>query len=369
MTEFNIIKSKTAKTIMAALLIGFLMLSPVTVLPNVKGQINSQSLKGDDCIRAMSAQMNSKAVTLDNEKAISIANNDNEFKSKILGYNATFALIFNTWHLDQSSCSVTWSDVNVGYYLTNKTGGYVENLVVTLDPSLTEVTGVNSYIGARYSANFNSTHWSGYELGNGSNVTETYLSTNIPQVSQPTTSNYGCVPTTMITPGCDLAVWTGLEDNSRQYIVQGGSDGNLTCNNMSCTSPTYNYFLWFQFLTPSSTSSAFTCNNAAISYNDAITANVTLASVNGSTGYYDVSVQDSTIGYGCSVTNDGFSLTAPLGSTFINERANYGSNGLDELAKFTSNTITGEIAFNFGSLSPITSSQILYSDNMINPSS
>lgn len=268
MTKINIKKSKTVTTIMATLLIGLMLLSPMTVSPNV----NASPVK-EDCTKKISNAMHSKASSLDKKKAISLAFTNNDVKSKIQNHNSQSAVIFNTWNLDLVNCNAVWKDVNVGYML-NDENGHEKNIVVTLDPSLTTIIGVNSYMGARYYANVTTTNWSGYQLGNGYNVTQAHLSTNIPQISQPIISNYSCVPTTGKTPGCDLAIWTGLEDQTGTYIAQGGSDGNLTCNNTSCTSPTYNYFLWFEFLPNPS----FTCHNGAISYNDAITANITLAS-------------------------------------------------------------------------------------------
>jgi hypothetical protein len=199
-------------------------------------------------------------------------------------------------------------------------------------------------------------------LGNGNQVSEAHLTATIPSITQATTATNQCVPTTGVSPGCDLAVWTGLEDTSGR-IAQGGSDGNLTCNNTSCTSPTYNYFLWFEELPHP----AFTCHNALISSGDSVTTDVQFTGTIGSTGYYNISVQDTSASYGCSVTNDGFEMTNPSAAPFIDERADYGTEGKDELAKFISNQMTGSITFNGGALSSITSSEILVSDNMKNP--
>lgn len=233
------------------------------------------------------------ADSLNKNEAISLASDNSIFKAAIHGYDSKFATIFNTWHLNTSDCTVSWNDVNVGYIVSNS-NGYVKNVVVTLDPTLTKVTSISSYV-APYFSNSTSAVWSGYELGNGNQVSEAHLTSTIPAVSQATTSTNKCVPTSGVSPGCDVSVWTGLEDTS-SHIAQAGSDGNLTCNNTSCTSPTYNYFLWFEELPNPS----FTCHNAAISPGDTITSDVQFTGTVGSTGYYNLSVQDTSASYGCS---------------------------------------------------------------------
>lgn len=100
---------------------------------------------------------------------------------------------------------------------------------------------------------------------------------------------------------------------------------------------------------------------------DAVTSDVKFTGSSGTTGNYNVSVQDTTAGYGCSTTGYGYNgLYNPTMSDFINERAGW-ANGADELAKFGSDTMAGKMALNGGSLSAITSSNIKYTDSMENP--
>lgn len=332
----------------------------MTVLPNINAAESNTATISDDCTHRMSNEMHAKAATLDEAKAISLGSVDVNFKSAIQGYDSTFATVFNTWHLNKIDCTVSWNDVNVGYVLSDS-NGYVKNVVVTLDPSLTKVIGINSYVAPHFS-NHTSPTWSGYEIGTaGQKATEGHMVSTIPTISQATTSTNKCVPTVNSSPGCDLAVWTGLEDGSN-HIAQAGSDGNLTCNNSSCTSPTFKYFLWYEeYPHP-----AFTCNNALITGGDSVTSDVTYTGTVGATGFYNISVQDTSASYGCSVTNYGFEMTNPTAAPFIDERANY-TTTIDELAKFSFNTMTGSIAFNGGALGSITTAEVLVSDNMKNP--
>jgi hypothetical protein len=360
MIKFDMKKSKTVTIIVTSLVIGLIVLLPMTVLPNV----NASSLT-KDCIRKMTIAMHSKASSLDNEKAIALASTSPEFKSKILDNKSRFVSIFNTWNLDKVNCGVIWRDVNIAYLVTDANGN-MKTSIVTLDPTLSKIIGVKMYAPIWYT-DYVASNWSGYEFGSsGNSVTETYLNTTIPQISKPTTSNYGCVSTTGETPGCDLAVWTGLVDISggRDHrIAQAGSDSNLTCNNTSCTAPTYHYFIWYEMVPNSS----IPCLNANITSNDPITVDVALIRTVGSTGYYNLSAMDTRANVACSNTNVSSNMTNPSLAPFIDERAN-STEGYHELANFTSNTFNGQIALNNGSLGSITSSEIQNSYTMENPS-
>ena len=113
---------------------------------------NDQNLKSNavsNCTYSIASQMDAKESQLNNTKAMSLAANNQDFQSKITGYNATFNSIFSQWSWDQE-CNLTWLDVNVAYSLYDDKG-YVKNVIVTLDPELTHVVSVSEQEGGFYS--------------------------------------------------------------------------------------------------------------------------------------------------------------------------------------------------------------------------
>jgi YHS domain-containing protein len=291
---------------------------------NADPQINPQTVQSS-CVDRVEQQMHSLASTLNNAKAISLANSQNEFKSEIQGYTYAFNSIFNTWSFD-SNCNVTWQAVNVVYTLSNASG-YVKTVVVTMDPELTKMVSVSEQIGKHYGS---SPNWSGYEFQGNSGATnpvyEAYNSWSEPTVSVPYTG--GCVtPQT-----CDVAIWAGLADAagaSNGNLAQDGTDAQVTCAHSICNNQ---YFAWYEFLP----NNAVTCTGVTVSHGDSISADVVNTSKPGSS--YNISVVDSTSSTSCSVTGYTYSaMTTPEYGDFIAERATLGS-GYETLAKFNTPT-------------------------------
>ncbi|MDE2591154.1 MAG: hypothetical protein KGL95_15970, partial [Patescibacteria group bacterium] len=83
----------------------------------------------------------------DNETAINLAENSNQFKSKVQGYSYKFNSIANIL----SGCSLT--TVNVIFTLTDSNGSFAKNLVITEDPSLTKILNASEQEGAQYEGN------------------------------------------------------------------------------------------------------------------------------------------------------------------------------------------------------------------------
>lgn len=311
------------------------------------------------CANSISSSMYTQGLQINSTKAISLSSGNYQYRSKIQGYNSTFATVFETWSLDGVNCKATLSTVNVGYVLSNHTG-YVKNLVMTLDPTLSNVTDVISYMGGHYFVNSNSTFWSGYEFSSngdttGVNLNYSNLSYQIPAISQPPSSSnsQSCISPSI---GCDLAVWTGLENGDGQSLVQAGTDGNMTCTSIGHCS-TSNYFLFFELLP----NPAFLCFNNNINSADSISVTVTY---NGN-GKYTPSVQDSTANFGCSTIQYNYGMTNPKYAAFINERATWGTHR-DEIAKFNPVTMNGIIAYSNTSFQ-IATSKMVSNDTMINP--
>src|SRR5579883_2591959 len=86
-------------------------------------------------------------ISSDNETAINMAENSDQFRSKVQGYSYKFNSIANMLN----GCSLT--TVNVIFTLTDSNGKFVKNLVITEDPSLTRILSISEQQGAQYEGN------------------------------------------------------------------------------------------------------------------------------------------------------------------------------------------------------------------------
>jgi len=86
-------------------------------------------------------------ISSDNETAINMAENSDQFRSKVQGYSYKFNSIANMLN----GCSLT--TVNVVFTLTDSNGKFVKNLVITEDPSLTRILSISEQQGAQYEGN------------------------------------------------------------------------------------------------------------------------------------------------------------------------------------------------------------------------
>jgi hypothetical protein len=222
----------------------------------------------------------------------------------------------------------------VGYQLYNGTR-YVKNIVVTLDPALTHVMKVDDYVAPTFVTATSNGIWSGYEFEGSSlpPVTSSFIGTaggntyRLPSVTKPTFTNHVCRTDLGTFQPCDTSIWTGLEDTigaTNGHLVQAGTDGEITCSG-SDSSCTTSYFLWYDFYP----NAGFTCSNALMAPNDVITLNVTndAKALGGLNTNYDLSLQDTTHSFGCTVTRQSYtSMTTPTYAPFILERAQETSN-------------------------------------------
>ena len=98
-----------------------------------------------DPVSAVRAQIQSMESSLDSSRAMSMAMASAQFQSSIQALNFTFNSIFNTWtySFGPNGLAVVWKDVNVVYTHQFANGTY-ENIVVTEDPHLTQILGVNT---------------------------------------------------------------------------------------------------------------------------------------------------------------------------------------------------------------------------------
>lgn len=333
-------KNVNSKTIYASLFI--IMLVTVSVSQTsfaVDTQTQASSID-DTCTNKIAEAMHKEAAKIDDAKAITLSLNDNEFKTRTHGYVSAFNSVYNTWSIDAQNCSVTLRNVNVSYSL-NDEKGYVKNVDVALNSSTTRVEDITEYVSGAY--DFDNTVWSGYEIAANAGATvpiwEAKTTYTLPAVNVPTTTNSG----NCVSKPCDLAIWTGLEGvllgTSGIKLAQAGSDGKITCTSPGNCST--NYFLWYEFYP----NPAVSCGGGPplVAPGHSITSIVTNQkkyNPGGPANKYDISLLDTTSGYGCSVTGQTFDLTSPKYADYINERAKY-SGTPATLAKFSSDTMQG----------------------------
>ncbi|MDH5463462.1 MAG: hypothetical protein OEW49_04055 [Nitrosopumilus sp.] len=311
------------------------------VAPNL---LTEEQLK---CADKITESMNSQSKSIDGDRASSLTQNNPAFNSRTADYDRTFHSVYFTWNLDYENCTASLNDVNVGYIL-NDADGYVKNVVVTIDKNLSGVTDVSEHVGGQYGYTDTSGNWAAYEIGGSSftsstnptkKVYEAKTSYTVPSVSQPSAGDCNSKP-------CNLAIWTGLVDTkgaTNTHIAQAGTDQKIVCTPTCTTSQ----FFWYQFKT---TSNAFQCSTTINSGNSILVTVTNQKKTGGLDTKYNVSMQNTSTGLGCSISNYTYSeMNAPVLGEFINERASYNPPTIAKLAKFTSDTMTGWVYYHTSS--------------------
>jgi hypothetical protein len=259
--------------------------------------------------------MHKKSSSIDGSKALNFAIAQNEFVEKVHGYNYTYLAISPGWTFD-SHCKTSLKGVDVEFAVYGEKG-YVKNIIVTEDPTLTKVVNIVEEVGNKHSTSNNNNIWSGYEFSANAQasipVYEAYGSWTTPTVSVPS-SGGSCS-----TPHCDLAVWVGLEDQlgaGDSDLVQAGTDESKNCGVTGCP---VTYEAWYEFLP----SADVHLTMVSLGANHAITTQVTNeAQYGGFTTLYDVSVVDSTSSTSQSVTGTSYTrMPGPVDGDFMIERS------------------------------------------------
>ncbi len=231
---------------------------------------------------------------------------------------------------------LTWRTVNVVYYYYDKDNSST-NIVATLDPSLSEVTGVTEEQHTGRLGTATSTVDSGYTFWTAATqqtnpVYEADSRWTVPYAHEP--YNTAC----SYTP-CDYTPWAGLttDYNGANYIVQAGTDSGVYCAFGGCSE-------FYQSVYEFKPQPVQYCGGVrsgdhveADVYNDAI--------LGGSSGNWDVYLFD----YGtsgppggqtlCAVSGYGFGVPTPYYAQFIGERA-CKCQGFTRLPNFGSVTMT-----------------------------
>lgn len=312
-----------------------------TSLSNTSLQTSAYAATTEDftCADKVAPQEDLTESKLDRTKAIALAANNAELKSRVREYASVFNSIFTTWSYDAATCeNLTLDSVNVVYSLYNVTE-YVKNVVVTFDSSLTKVVSVSEHVGEQ---NIQSTNWSGYEFygnsGHTVNVYEAKATFRVPTVSEPV--DFWC-----FNERCAVSTWTGLSDTAggrADGLAQGGTHSRVECP-FGCFTT---YYGWYEFLP----SAEVKCLDVRAS--DSVTATTTNnAKTGGSNTSYTIKVFNNTLGKNCSVTQT-YSMPGPTYGQFILERPSLNGNP-NRLPKFTTTTFSSATIYYSGASNSI----------------
>jgi hypothetical protein len=235
----------------------------------------------------LNSQMNQDSSALNQTRAISLANQSLANSICGTGTNNSFNGIFFTWSWD-SNCLVTWLTVNVVYGSTNKNNGTSQYVVVTENPTATQVEaiyGEGPTASLAPSTSYN--QWSGYEFkvspGSGG-AYSVYSEWELTQAEVPPSPPAPQYCNNGDNDECRLAIWDGESNQAggNNGFAQGGSDSQLIY--LGRGGWAQYYYLAYEFI-PGSWFGAVDCMQ--INYNHLVAAEMTASSGTDSIYVYD----------------------------------------------------------------------------------
>lgn len=287
----------------------------------------SSQTQTSSCDSKVNQQTASMADGLNTSRAVALALGFSAFQRAVAGKSYKFNSIFNMWAFN-SSCVVTdWKSVNVVF----SAGSY--NFVVSENSELGGILNVTiQHVPFRFNSTTTGGQFAGYMFynGPGTPVLESLGYWTEPTVYQPYSG--GCT-----SPKCGMALWVGLTPKtlnaSSGELAQGGTFVNMTCS-PSCYSQ---YYGFYEFL---NTNPVY-CT-AMGGPQDSMSAEVyNQAAGGGSVDYYNIDVDDTSIGISCTVNNQYYAVGIPFYAEFLLER-----HSGDTLPQFTQTSITAYINTN-----------------------
>ena len=328
-----------------AALLSALVLVAASTLPSLASVlVNTNSNKGTNAFGAVAdnyqttcedkklAAMHAIYDKIDTEKVKAKADKNEDKAAREKGFNSAFNSINTGWTWDPATCdNLTLTSVNVVYTL-NDGKEDVKNIVVSFDPTITNVTEVSEHPVKKFQSQSSSNIWSGYEFPGNSGATvdvyEAFADWTIPSVSEP--SSGFC-----FFQHCDLAMFVGLVDVLGGFadnkLVQAGTDSGLYCT-AGCS---FFYYAWYELI-PSAPVQCRETFNVGQTVTTAVTNH---GKSNGSTTLYDLTISNWSNGQLCSALNQSYTaMPHPKYAEFINERPAMGQTPA-RLPKFTSDTM------------------------------
>ncbi len=251
-------------------------------------------------------QEDRKALSLDSQRAISLATSSPVFRAKTAGTPYQFNSIYEefSWNPEAATPNVVMNTVNVVYSYRN-TDGIGTNVVAVEDTGLTKVVYVTVQSGMTMRDLHNSGNWDGWEFSTGYGIFEATASWTVPQAYVPLNSVTGANCDAIWGHQCDFAPWVGLTENAGGAcaastdgcIVQGGTDSGQSCGCCGCGPNNGGwYYPWYEFL-PANPVACGGSNGNNIHYGDAYSEDVQQFP---SSTVYRISGNDYTTGYGCT---------------------------------------------------------------------
>jgi hypothetical protein len=271
------------------------------------------------------------------------------------GYSAPetpqFNSVFETFSFDHS-LTVKLDSINVVYDMSSPNGTIVV-LVISENPSISQVTGSETQHGLRATSQYEE-NWGGYsfEGANSGTIPHVYAADatwTVPSVTE--ASNDQCFNVL-----CDLAVWPGITDSAAAAdndIVQAGTMSQIYCSIgcLSGSSSGSTYFAWYEYDT--SMSSTLTQCSITVSSGDTIDGAVDSAAYDGgSNTSWTTSVVDTTTGHSCGTTETYTSWTGypKWGNWIVETPYNTQTSAYTPLPEFSSVTFSSDyICYTTGS--------------------
>ncbi len=341
-------KSKTTTTIIASVIIGLIMSSPITILPNVGAQTPS-GIPSDSCKQQMEQAIFDAKSKLDQDKINSTALGYDDFSTKVANDNFKYQSMYGIFSLDIPNCTAKLKTVHAVFSVHDKNGKERQISVaedpITLNPISTTVTNDVAR------QNTTDGHvWAGYEImGSGTirsvPVYQAEATWQIPSGSQPSIGH--CSSTGV--NSCIVSVWVGLtsysgakDGTTNGHMVQAGTESVVQNCSTTCVS---SYDAWFEYLPDTEN----ICSGMpSITATDVIDANVySEGKTGGTVSNYDITVSDITKSQACSNIVNPHSFTAmgtPYYAQFINERPSFSGTPVT-LAKYGSDTMSGTVYY------------------------
>lgn len=103
----------------------------------------SMPITNDDCVNKIMDSEKRQSTTYDENKAIELAKNSQELKSKVTGYQYSFDHTSKYFVIDSQACTAAWRYVEVVFNLQDSHGKILSQIVLTEDAQLTKVIASN----------------------------------------------------------------------------------------------------------------------------------------------------------------------------------------------------------------------------------
>lgn len=100
-------------------------------------------MTNDECVNKIMDSEKRQSTTYDENKAIELAKNSQELKSKVTGYQYNFDHTSKYFVIDDQACTAAWRYVEVIFNLQDSHGGILSQVIVTEDAQLTKVIASN----------------------------------------------------------------------------------------------------------------------------------------------------------------------------------------------------------------------------------